>query len=297
MNLINFLFIFLFSVHLWSNAVNLQYKNIQIVAAQKDEKIAKIIATNLDQDIADFQKKIGFYDDEKINILIAKNADEYLSWTKNHATIIEFSDAFYSNHDKVIYLKNIRNLHNLTKIRTIILHEYIHHFINNHANKTPLWFNEGMAVYFSGGWNLNREFNFIKNYFLGNTVPLEMMKYGYPKNQIEWGSFYAKSTLALKYLVINRQKSFFSFWDCLEQSKDFNSAFNESFFFTQKDFSALFEEYARNHFHAEVFMASSSVIWGILPIVLIIGFVRKKIKNRKIVKNWQAIKEIKDERI
>ena len=128
MNLINFLFIFLFSVHLWSNAVNLQYKNIQIVAAQKDEKIAKIIAINLDQDIADFQKKIGFYDDEKINILIAKNADEYLSWTKNHATIIEFSDAFYSNHDKVIYLKNIRNLHNLTKIRTIILHEYIHHF-------------------------------------------------------------------------------------------------------------------------------------------------------------------------
>ena len=34
-------------------------------------------------------------------------------------------------------------------------------------------------------------------------------------------------------------------------------------------------------------MASTGLIWGVLPFILIVGVIRKKIKNKKTVENWE----------
>ncbi len=255
--------------------------NVHIYSKSTNQKLANKLAAQLHSDIIQFQKQIGSYDNKPVKIIMAESADEYRKWTQRSSAIIEFSQAFYNNQNKLIYLRDPGELRTLLRIRKILLHEYIHHFINNHIKDPPLWFHEGMAIYFSHDMSINREFNFAKNYILGNSVPLELMKYSYPKNRIEWESFYAKSGLAIKYLFTQRKNSFYQFWDEVKKEGNFNSAFIKSFYFTPKDFSALFEEYAKSHFRAEIFMASSSLIWGFMPLILIIAVIRKKIKTKK----------------
>lgn len=286
------IFFLLFFISNLSGKTLYKFDNIHIFAEESQKKLAETISFQLNNNISNFQKSIGAYDDNLVQIIIAKDGAEYHSWTQKSSTIIEFSSAFYNNKNRTIFLKNPSNLRSLNTINRVLLHEYIHHFINLHIKNPPLWFNEGMAVYFSGDLGINREFNFIKNYLLGNSRELEMMIYGYPQNRVEWESFYAKSALAIKYLASKRSQSFFNFWNYVFESGNFNSAFIKSFSFTPKDFSALFEEYARSHFHAEIFMASSGIIWGLMPLILIIGVIRKKIKTRKIATKWGIEEEI-----
>jgi len=47
-------------------------------------------------------------------------------------------------------------------------------------------------------------------------------------------------------------------------------------------------------------LASTGIIWGVLPLILIIGVIRKKIRNRIIKERWEreiAVKEEADEGI
>lgn len=154
-----------------------------------------------------------------------------------------------------------------------------------------------MAVYFSGDMGIDRELNFAKNYILGNSRPLTQMKQGYPKNMIEWESFYAKSGLAVKYLYNKKRRSFYRLWDKARTTRNFETAFLSSFYMTTNTFSDVFEDYSKTHFRIEIILASTSIIWGVLPLVLIVGVIRKKIKNKKTVENWENNIDIVPEEI
>ncbi len=253
---------------------------------EKDVKSVLILVSHFDKDIQNFQKAVGSYLDEPVIVMIAADEKEYQSWTAKSSSIIEFSLAFYNSNNNTIYIRNPARLKSINAIRRILLHEYIHHFVHHFWKNPPLWFNEGMAVYFSFDMGFDRELNFARNYILGNSRTLEQMKYSYPKNRIEWESFYAKSGLAVKYLYTKRRHEFYRLWDYSRPNRNFNSAFLKSFFFTPKDFSAFFEEYAKSHFRAEILLASTGIIWGIFPLLLIAGVIRKKIKTRKVEKKW-----------
>ena len=251
----------------------------------------------MDKDIQSFQKKIGSYLDVPVNVVIAPDSKVYDSWTKQQSAIMEHSLGFYNRRNRTIFLKNPKHLKNVSNIRKLLLHEYIHHFVGSFWKVLPLWFNEGMAVYFSNDMRIEREMNFVKNYVLGNSLPLEKMKNKYPENMIEWESFYAKSGLAVKYLYSKKKKSFYRLWDKAESTGDFERAFLNSFFMTTRTFSDQFEDYSKTHFKVSILLASTGLIWGVLPLILIVGVIRKKIKNKKTVESWENNIDIVPEEI
>jgi hypothetical protein len=230
---------------------------------------------------------VGAYLDAPINIKIAGDKKEYSTWTGGSSAILEFSQAFYNRNTDTIYLRNPSELKNLVLLRRILLHEYIHHFVMHFWKNPPLWFNEGMAVYFSNDMGFDRELNFAKNYIMGNSRTLNMMKYSYPRNRIEWESFYAKSGLAVKYIYMKKKVEFYRFWDLANPKHDFDSAFLNAFQMSAEEFSVQFENYAKTNLRVEILLASTGMVWSILPLILIIGVIRKKIKNRRRIKEWE----------
>lgn len=267
------------------------YENLHISGNEHDINVLKHIISQFDSDIFAFQKSVGAYLDAPIKIRIAANEKEYHSWTGGNSAILEFSQAFYNRNTDTIYLRNPSELKNLTLLRRILLHEYIHHFVSHYWKNPPLWFNEGMAVFFSSDMGFERELNFAKNYILGNSRTLNMMKYSYPRNQIEWESFYAKSGLAVKYIYLKKKIEFYRFWDLAKPEHDFDSAFLKAFLMSTEEFSTYFENYAKTHFRVEILLASTGMIWSILPLVLIAGVIRRKFINRKKLKVWEKEEE------
>ena len=231
--------------------------------------------------------KVGQYPDLVVNIYIAADRQEYHFLTSNDSAILEFSQAFYSSYRDTIYIRNPRDLQKYNSLSKILIHEYIHIFVDHYIEDPPLWFNEGMAVYFSNDLSIDREFNFIINYIMGNSRELREMIHYYPENRIEWESFYAKAALAVKYLYQKKRNQFYHFWELATREDNFRSIFVKSFHLTPLDFSQKFEEYSKSHFKMEILLASTGLIWSILPLILILGMIRKTIKNRKIKKQWE----------
>lgn len=265
----------------------IQFESITINFAEKDLDFARKIIKDISVDIENFQRKIGLYPDIPVKLNLASSREEYKKWTNNNVKILEFSEAFFYKRNKTIYIRNPLDLKNYRRLRRILIHEYIHLFINHYYANTPLWFHEGMAVYFSNELSYQREYSFVINYILGNSLSLNEMKNEYPENRIEWESFYAKSALAIKYIYTIRRNEFYDFWDNAQPYSDFNTNFLKSFFVTQNDFSAIFEEYCKVHFRAEILLASTSIFWGFLPLIFIIGLIRRKIRERRMKREWE----------
>ena len=261
-------------------------RNIDIYHHQRDNKIVQQLVDYIHQDIDEFQRAIGFYPDIETKIVVAPDKEFYRNLVSDYAGVIEFSEAFYSGKDGKIYIRNLRDLSQLNRLRTTVLHEYIHHFIDSFYESVPLWFHEGMAVFFSGDLGFDRELTFAKDFLLGNTQPLSEMVNNYPSSRVRWGAFYTKSALAMKYLYSRHTEEFYRFWDLAEETSNFERAFITAFNMTPKMFSHHFDEHIDKRFKTEILLSFTGILWSMFPLFLIIAWLRKKIIAHNIKKKW-----------
>lgn len=255
----------------------------------RDRRLMEELLPKFIVDITDFHRTIGFYPRIEGEVIIAPNRDYYQKVISGHSGIIEFSEAIYTPAERRIYIRNPRDLKNIARLRRIVLHEYIHLFLDSQFNNVPLWFHEGMAVFFSGDLTFERELRYARDYLLGNSLTLNEMVSRYPDSRIRWESFYAKSALAVKYLYNNNREEFYELWDYNESSVDFSLAFFRSFNLTTRQFSIMLEDHLSRRFRLEILLAFTGIVWGILPVILLLAWLRKKWMNRKIKKNWDSM--------
>jgi hypothetical protein len=109
----------------------------------------------------------------------------------------------------------------------------------------------------------------------------------YPSGSIRWNPFYIKSALAVKHLYTHYSDGFYELWDYHDHPVNFNSQFITTFKMTITHFSNLLEEHLQKRFRLEIALAFSGLIWGLLPIILLFGWLRKKYLNRRIKKTWE----------
>lgn len=258
-----------------------QYDNIYLEYASRDGRLAAELGEQLAADIGDFQKKTGHYPDLETHIIIAADQAEYQGFLHSSGGIQEFSQAFYRRSTNTIYIRSPRDNLRYQELNKILLHEYIHSYVYHYFSNAPLWFHEGMAVYFSNDFSHNRELGLARDYLFGNTMPLSKMRKNYPENRIEWEAFYAKSALAVRYLYTNKRSQFYRLWETAVPLSKYNAAFLRSFRYTALDFSIFFEEYCETHFRSEIILALSGMIWLVFPFLFIIGYWRRRGKMRK----------------
>jgi len=261
---------------------------------QRDQQLIEQLHPLIIHDIEEFQRAIGFYPEIKGEIIIAPDREFYQNIIAGHKGIIEFSEALYSPSEKRIYIRNPRDLRSFSRLRRIILHEYIHLFLDSQFDNIPLWFHEGMAVFFSGDLNFERELLYARDFLLGNSLTLNEMAGRYPDGQIRWESFYAKSALAVKYLYSNHLDEFYNLWNYNDIPIDFSLAFFRAFKLTPGQFSPLLEDYLKKRFRIEILLAFTGIIWGVLPFILLLAWLRKRWVNNRIKKKWELPQEDKE---
>ncbi len=281
--------IFLIAVSVWPQTDIRQFDQITLIAAEKDMKAGMYLAELLTDRIDQFQIKMGLFPEFRYTIHIAANDKEYQRFTGNAGGIIEFSDAFYSRKDQTAYVRNPADLHSLDKTITILMHEYIHAFVFRYFRNAPLWFHEGMAVYFTEGLPYERFLSFIQLYVFGDMPSLNDMTDHYPKNPVEWEAFYMKSAYAIDYMLKTNPRQFFRFWDSALPVRDFDRSMLVGFQASKERIGARFDEYLRSKVRLEMLVGVSIIIWTLMPFLAIIAWIRKKFVNRKIHREWERL--------
>lgn len=252
----------------------------------KQREFAQEISIQLQERIDNFQKKLGVYAHKRVKIYIAKDSNQYQEWINTRTKIVEHSSAFYSTKTRAIYIRPLSDGKIFEKRFTILLHEYIHFFVHLHWDNPLLWFNEGMAVFFSEGISFRREIGLVRDQFLNIALPLKKI-YTYPDKRIYWEAMYAKSAKGLEFLFKKETDNFYRLWDYSKKTRDFRYCFKKAFRDTPENFSNRFEEKIESSTKTKALLLSLAFTWSILPFLVLIVWLIKKIKNYYIVKSWE----------
>lgn len=280
---------------IWSQTEIRKLDHITLIAAEKDMKAGMYLAERLTDRIEKFQIKMGLFPEFNYRIHIAANDRQYRDFTGQSGGIIEFSAAFYSQRNQTAYVRNPVDLHNLDHVVTVLMHEYIHAFVFKYWRNAPLWFHEGMAVYYTEGLPYNRFVSFLQLYLFGEVPALNDMVKRYPKNPVEWEAFYMKSAYAVDYMLKKSPRQFFTLWDNALPIRDFNRAMLIGFQASADRFGQEFDEYLAKKMRMEMLVGFSLVIWMLLPFLMIIAWIRKKITGRRIQREWESVQAKADQ--
>lgn len=252
---------------------------------EKDEKYAHELKMLFSERMDKFQKRVKHYPDIHVYIRITPNDKFYNDLIKSKAKILQFSQGFTDLRTKEIFLRNPRSIRNLDLYNQLVLHEYIHLFVNYYWQDAPLWFHEGMAVYFSEGITFDKYSNFMRLYAYKPINLIKEYPRTYPDNPHFYEAYYFQSAQAVRKLYDDQQEDFEELWDYnnLKFDDAYFKAFNSSWYIYINEFDS---DIQKNFLNGIIFLVIS-LIWSTLPVLIIIGALRKKRINKKLMKDWE----------
>ena len=266
----------------------LNYDRLTLYYDKADLPLAEMIGEQLPLIIDNFQQTIGVYPEFKAKIYLSHDREDFQSRVDLFGGITEFSNAFYSKRDNYIYIKSYFEIGDRDTFLRILLHEYIHAFIDYHFKDAPLWFHEGMAIYFAQQYSTQMTVNLGMDYLAGNVKELAQMEDYYPMQSHNLSSFYAKSALAVKML---HQKDSGAFSTLFVSVKRFDSAFFRSYKKSKTKFYSEFEKKFKAKMYFSVVYALFTFVWILLPILMFFGWIKQSRKREEQIEAMESDEE------
>ncbi|MDD3563116.1 MAG: hypothetical protein PHR32_05530 [Candidatus Cloacimonetes bacterium] len=245
--------------------------------------------------ISDLQITLGIYPKTRVKIYIVHGEKEYHKLSVGKAKIVEFSDAFYSGEERAIYIRSQDQI--LENYLKILLHEYIHWYLEELFSSAPLWFHEGMATYFSGQMGYDRYLLYLRESLVNPKSDLFRIGYYYPENRADWPRFYLSSAMAVRYMQEKHQEQWGGFWNIVAayhhqgQIIRFSEAFVAAYQTSLWDFHQDFERYSRRQGYLYLIVALNSLIFAFLAVLL--PFAARK--RRRRLRNMPDLPDLLDE--
>ena len=193
----------------------------------------------------------------------------------------------------------IQHTNNTNTLRKILVHELNHIYLNNvsHSYTIPSWFKEGMAVNESGEFSINHMILFStakwqKGLFsideLTNfkTVSKDNSKLAYAQSYLMFNALgYYYGSDIYRNIIIQMDKGN-NFWDTLRYLTNDNKA----------NIQYKIQEFL-NKKYIWMFLFNKNkynLIFIFLPIILILGYLYKRYKNKKLLRQWELEELLED---
>ncbi len=255
---------------------------IRIFADDRHESYAKNVAEQLSIKIHSMHREIGIYPRQTADFVIVPSRPAYQALTQNKAKIVEHSDAFYSASDRTIYIRSPEQISD--NYLKILMHEYIHWYVDYTFGRAPLWFHEGMAVEYSYQFGYERYYLFVRSTFWGDKLRLNEMYYRYPEHKKDWNLFYLTSAFVIKYMRDEQPEAWKRFWDfaAREPQASFSNAFYYAYAVSANSFAGGFDAYAKRIGWQYLFIGINGLVFALLPVIMVFGFYKRRRKQNRL---------------
>lgn len=271
-----------------TDSYELKYKtnNLAIYATEPLGTNLQNTFNRLDTRIDDLQMELGIYVDSRVEIRIVKDHKSYQHLALGKNKIVEFSNAFYSSREQRIYIRSAAEI--AESYLQVLMHEYIHWYLEKIFVHTPLWFHEGLATQYSGQMGFEKYLLFLQYSFFGKHSDLFRMSYSYPENRSEWDLFYLSSSMAVNYMRQKRAKDWNNFWSLVAdqhrsgKKADFTLNFNQAFHSDLFSFHIQFRKYLRSLKIQYLIFSINGLLAMLLPFILIAAHFRKRRRMAKL---------------
>ena len=185
----------------------------------------------------------------------------------------------------------------LNRFEQVLLHE-LNHVMMNRADvykSIPRWFKEGFAMYFADEISLNHKLK-ISNYLYHEELfNLELLNTFSHFDKHKFNLAYAQSAIyVLSIQQLFGDQTLYHIYDGLYNGNTFEISFYEATAKNVNEFNDLAYTFIKNKYKWYELITLPNQLFAFLPLLLIIGFILRSIKNKKIEEKWKIEEEIEN---
>ena len=232
-------------------------------------------------------KKFDFYIYNKNNQYDLKINNQHWKWSLGIT---------YKN-DKII-IKDPQFSHiKFSKFKQVVEHELNHLMINRIDNNhdIPRWFKEGFAMLIANESSLSHKIKVIKHLNTETLYNLDDITTFRNFTQYEYSLAYAQSVLYAEAIQnLYGKDIFINIIENLKNNVNFNDAI---YILTNKNIKELeisIQDFLKKKYRWIQLINFSDFLFSIMPLLLVLGFIIKSIKVKKIKKQWEIEEELED---
>ena len=149
----------------------------------------------------------------------------------------------------------------------VLRHEIAHVLFGQCTRKAvreiPLWFVEGIAIYFAEEWVPSRHETLLKHIFSKSIIPLQELERSFPRTQAGADLAYAESQDTVRWLVeVKGRDVLFSLIAELHAGSNFRTAFETVIGWDLATYDILWRESLTERYQWASLFSNSYVLWG-----------------------------------
>ena len=167
--------------------------------------------------------------------------------------------------------------HAKLQLAQVLRHEIAHVLFGQCTRKAvkeiPLWFVEGVAIYFADEWVPSRHGTLLKHIFSKSILPLQELRRSFPSSQTGADLAYAQSQDALRWLVeVKGRDVLFDIIGKLHAGSNFNTAFENAVGWDLATYDSRWRESLTERYQWASLFSNSYVMWGGLGGLALLGY-------------------------
>ena len=179
----------------------------------------------------------------------------------------------------------------------LVKHEITHVvfglYVGRNLKYVPRWFNEGLAMYEAEEWTYGQYWTMLTGSLSNSLIPFYELSEDFPRNESQAQMAYAQSCSIVTFMV--KEYGSDSLKECVRliaEGRRIDEALAgatgiDSFWFERKWLKDL-----KKRYKWVSLVTSWVVLWGFVVLVALLAYWRRRLKNRRIIRQWEEEEEL-----
>jgi Peptidase MA superfamily len=175
--------------------------------------------------------------------------------------------------------------------RRTLRHEWAHLGLHSYLGdlRVPRWFDEGYAQWASGGFDATEAWRLRVLLALGRAPDMDSLSLAWPYGREQARTAYLLAASAVSYLLEpSGERGLALFLGRWRETRSFDSALIRTFGVTPGQFEEDWRQHVRDRYGWLLVVSHSSVLWGLLALVLLLMVRVRRTRNREKLARLRA---------
>lgn len=289
--IISLLLIFFLSVCVYANDWSVIESDHFLVRYTRSLNTAKEIQNISENFYSKITDRLGFSISRKIDIWFCESKSEFL--LANNAPIQDWaSGAAYPLQARIVILDPSFSENRRIDLNRLVKHEITHVvfglYLGDNIANVPRWFNEGIAMYMSDDWGYGNYWTILTAVVGNSLLPLYSISEEFPIRAYHARIAYSQSYSIIDFIVKRYGEQ--ALGECVKELANgrlFDEALANATGANIDWIESIWLRQLKKRYRWYSVISSFSVLWVGAVLILSIAYIKRKIKNHKIIKEWE----------
>lgn len=225
---------------------------------------------------------------QKVSVRIARSPEDMAALApekhkpQSYATAVSYMGA----HTVLVSLR-APTTHQGTDLSETLKHELVHVAVDDAfgPGRVPTWFNEGMAIWYSGEGSLTRRQTLLDASSMRRLIPLPELDPQFADGAPNVALAYAEAGDFIRFLRKDPTR-FQSLVTRAQSGQSFDRALGDAYATDLRTLDYQWKSEVEKVTDWMPGILTGSFMWGVGAIILILGYVRRKFSDRKVRARW-----------